>query len=66
MIRMAILLLSLTAIAPASVDDEVVLRWNQFAEHANRFVHSVDANSERRQRDKEKLKREFEAVYPLL
>jgi hypothetical protein len=65
MIRMAILLLSLTAIAQPA-DDELVLRWNQFAKDANEYLHSIDANAAHRLKQKEKLEEEWRKVYPLL
>lgn len=36
--------------------------WDEFVTHANRRVQVVDANPERREKDRLKLKREWEAV----
>lgn len=50
-----------TAGAPACEDD-LVLKWNAFANFANEYIHTRDASPERRQRGKAKLARLWENV----
>lgn len=56
----------LILLVPAPAQDELMLRWNRFAQDGNALVQSVDANKEHRARLKRKWREEFEAVYPLL
>lgn len=58
--------LLLLLILPARSQDELLLRWNQFAKDANEFIQTTDVNPQHRQKQKEKLAREWNLVYPLL
>lgn len=58
------LILSGYLLLPAQ--DERLLRWNQFAHDANEFINTVHIDKEHYEKDKHKLEKEWEAVYPLL
>lgn len=63
MMRLVLLLMILL---PAHSQDELQLRWNQFAKDGNTLIQSVAVDKEHRERLKKKWREEFEAVYPLL
>lgn len=51
--------------SPSGCEDEMELRWNEFAHAANTYVHVRDARPEQRMHDKHRLKQLWDAVYGL-
>ena len=67
---MRLLLFAILLVAAPAQDglrqDELLLRWNAFARDCNEYHNTVQVNPEKRRRLKERLNREWIAVYPLL
>ena len=56
----------LILLAPAPAQDELMLRWNRFANDANDYLQTIEVNPERRAQHKARLAKEWNEVYPLL
>lgn len=59
-------LLLLLLLIPARGQDELVLKWNQFARDANEYVNTIERDHAQRLKHKKRLQAEWNAVYPLL
>jgi hypothetical protein len=50
-------------LAAGNAGFELPMRWNLFARHANAYIQVLEANPAKRQQNKDRLNREWEALY---